>query len=285
MVLLSSIGASYANDTNNDTVVYPIDPALLYSGSLTIQIDPTTVHVNDTIEIIVTATNSGLVDWGQLKIFMPVPAGTQYVSFVVPNRNLQYYDPTTGIWNVVQMKHFERGQQKTAILTVKVLPSAAGKTLKATASFNSLILEGYNVDMAGQVADARAYTITVAANSNSSGNNGNNGNGKNGNNGNGSNGNNSDGKNGNNSDGKSPDPLINTNGASQIVPDINNFTNSNANGPLTAQSGGGGGGKKSYDISQIPPISKNDLLSYLIAALVIIGMIVAGYYYGIKNED
>jgi uncharacterized repeat protein (TIGR01451 family) len=277
LVFLSSFGVSYA-----DPVVYPIDPATLYSGSLTVQINPTPIHVNDTIMIIVTATNTGTADWGQLKIYMPVPTGTQFVSFVVPDRNLQNYDPSTGIWNVVQMKHFDRGQQKTAILTVKVLPSAAGKKLRATASFRTLILEGYGINMAGQAANARADVQTVLIKGNGPGTGPGSGPGTGPGTGPGSGPGTTD--NANNGTTTSLDPLINSNGDSKAISKLNNYTNSQPN-PLTSQSGGGGGGgKKVYDVS-LPSISKDDLPSYLIAVVLIIGMIAAGYYYGMKKED
>ena len=162
LMIISSLGAVYAgpngsdngssggtsgNGNNTDVVVkYPIDPSLLFSYSLTVNA-PETAKVNDTVQIIVTATNTGLVDWCPLKISTPLPPDTQFVSLVVPDRNLQNYDPSTGIWDVYRMRHIERGQQKTAILTVKILDSAAGKRLPVVARFNQLVLEGYGVDV------------------------------------------------------------------------------------------------------------------------------------------
>ena len=108
----------------------------------------------------------GLVDWGNLTIYAPVPAGLQFLSFEAPGLTMQNYDPTTGIWNVYQMRDFNRGQQKTGIITAKVLPSAAGKTITATAKFNSLVLEGYNINMVsdypGDIPFTAPATTTVA---------------------------------------------------------------------------------------------------------------------------
>jgi len=287
-------GSGNSTDTTNDDVLFPIDPALLYSGSLSVGVSQSTVHVNDTVQIVVTATNTGLVDWCPLKIFMPVPSDTQFVSFVVPDRNLQNYDPGTGIWDVYRMRHIERGQQKTAILTVKILDSAAGKTLPVVANFNQLVLEGYGVDYTSNVAAARSTSIQVLPINNGTGTNGNNGKGDNGTTGNGIDGtngtktNNGDGDNDTNGNDKNPISVIGDKINSHI---ITNMTQSSDNNPSKSlQSGGSGGGgganpQKAFEIDKVSPVSKDDTFSYLIAVLLIIGMIVAGYYYGIKRED
>ena len=111
------------------------------------RISPTSLHVNDTVEITVVATNTGFVDWEEETISAPVPAGLQFLSFSAPGLSMQDYDSSSGIINVYQMRFFNRGQQKTWIITAKVLPSAAGKTITATANFNSLVLAGYNTNM------------------------------------------------------------------------------------------------------------------------------------------
>jgi uncharacterized repeat protein (TIGR01451 family) len=276
----SSSGGSSGNGNSTDVEVkYPMDPTLLFSGSLSIGVSQSTVKVNDTVQIIVTATNTGLVDWCPVKIYMPVPPDTQFVSFVVPDRNLQNYDPSTGIWDVYRMRYIERGQQKTAILTVKVLDSAAGKTLPAVTNFNQLVLEGYGVDVT-YLTNSRSTSIYVEPLGGGPGKDGN--------------------KTGNetgNHTGTDPNGNDNGNGPHHItIPGdkvnaniIQNLTQSSDNSPSKSlQSGGAGGGNenpKAYEIDQVPPISKDDIPSYLIAVLLIIGMIVAGYYYGIKKED
>lgn len=287
-------GSGNSTDTTNGTILIPIDPSLLYSGSLSVGVSQQTVHVNDTVQIVVTATNTGLVDWCPLKIYMPVPSDTQFVSFVVPDRNLQNYDPSTGIWDVYRMRNIERGQQKTAILTVKVLDSAAGKTLPVVANFNQLVLEGYGVDYTSNVAAARPSSIHVLPISTGNGNNGTNGTGDNGTNGNGNNGtngtknDNGKGDNDSNGNGKNPISVVGDKINNNI---IKNLTQSSDNTPgKSLESGGSGGGgganpQKVFEIDKLSPISKEDMFSYLIAVLLIIGMIMAGYYYGIKRED
>jgi hypothetical protein len=281
LMIISSFGAVYApNGSHNSTdeIKYPMDPSLLFAYGLSVSA-PDTANVNDTIQIIVTPTNMGLVDWCPLKIYIPVPPNTQFVSFVVPGRNLQNYNPSTGIWDVYRMRHIERGQQKTAILTVKILDSAAGKTLPVVTNFKQLVLEGYGVDVTDQTF-ARSTSIHVKPLGGGPGKDGN--------------------KTGNETGdhtGTTPNGDGNGNGPDHVtVPGntlngniLQNLTQSSDNSPSKSlQSGGAGGGNenpKAYEIDQVSPISKDDLPSYLIAVILITGMIVAGYYYGMKKED
>lgn len=170
---ISAVNAENPQQIMNDsssTVPYPVDPTLLYSSSLSLVTSEATAHVGDTVQILVTITNTGLVDWGHVSVYLPVPNGTKFVSFVVPDRNIQNYDPDTDVWNVYRMRYNERGQQKTGILTVEVLPEAAGKTLSVMAKFNQLVLEGYGIDMAKQDPLARSTRIVVLNGGNSNGN-------------------------------------------------------------------------------------------------------------------
>lgn len=294
LIMVSSLGAAYAapngsdngssggtsgNGNDTDVVIsYPMDPSLLFSYSLTVNA-PETAQVNDTVQIIVTATNTGLVDWCPIGLNMPLPPDTQFVSFIVPDRNLQNYNPSTGIWDVYRMRHIERGQQKTAILTVKILDSAAGKKLPVVASFNHLVLEGYGVDVTDQTF-ARSTSINVKSLGGGPGKDGN----KTGN----ETGNHTGTDPTGDDNGKGPDHI--TIPGDKLNSNIlQNSTPSSDNSPTKSlQSGGAGGGNenpKAYEIDQVPPISKDDLPSYLIAVILIIGMIVAGYYYGMKKED
>ncbi len=167
---ISAVNAENPLQVTNTCSTDPIitDPTLLYSGTLTVVVNPTTAHVNDTVQFIVTVTNTGLVDWSSLKIYIPIPKGLQFVSFVVPDEILQNYDPSTGIYDLYRMQHYGRGQQKTAILTLKVLPEAAGKTLDITARFQQMVLEGYGIDMASKVQSARSNSLVIMNNGNTS---------------------------------------------------------------------------------------------------------------------
>ena len=298
LTLLSSMGNVFAengsgipledNSSNDSVVVVPIDPTLLFSGYLSVQFVPTTAHVNDTVQIIITATNNGLVDWCPLTIYAPVPDGLQFISFVVPGRNLQNYNPSTGIWDVYRMRHIERGQQKTAIITAKVLPSAAGKPIVATAQFRTLVLEGYGVHMEHSYAVSRTRPDTLTVIDDSSSSIGNNTNGTTtGNNTGNKTGNKTDDSNGNKTG--NDNDLVNSLGNALNGSVLTNLNQANDNTPIknlqTGGGSGGGKGEKLYEISKIPPISSNDLISYIIAVLLIIGLIVTGYFYGIKRDE
>jgi uncharacterized repeat protein (TIGR01451 family) len=166
IIIFSCISAVNAENPqqvqNSPTVPYPADPTMLYSSSLFLATSETTAHVGDTVQIIVTLTNTGLVDWNPVSLYIPIPNGTQFVSSVVPdrNQNLQNYNPLTGVWNLNSITHIEGGQQKTVCLTVKVLPEAAGKTLNIIAKVNQLLLEGNGIDMTKQIP-VRSTSIYV----------------------------------------------------------------------------------------------------------------------------
>ena len=128
---VSAMGSAFAEPTS--TCPYS------FEGSLYDYVSSTTVHVNDTFTITVTAENSGLGDWENVMIYAPIPEGLQYISHVMPDINSQDYYLSTGIWNMQQMKWTGRGHHKSMILTVKALPESAGKTLSFSSRFTSLI--------------------------------------------------------------------------------------------------------------------------------------------------
>jgi uncharacterized repeat protein (TIGR01451 family) len=282
--IFSTMGAISADGEGNDTpIVLPIDPTTLFNGYLTVSVNPQVANVGDTVTITVTATNNGLVDWCPLKIYMPVPDGLQYMSFVVPDRNLQNYNPSTGIWDVYRMRCIERGQQKTAILTAKVLPAAAGKNIKATARFDTLVLEGYGIHMENRVAAARADTLTILSKNDTD-----NGNGNGTGNGTGNGAGNGTGNGNGNGTGSGAD-LIDTLGNAELASAIGNLTASDKNNPLqNLQTGGGGGSgnKKANEVNVTTPQAQdNTPAMYILAVLLIIGLLAAGYFYGIKREE
>jgi uncharacterized repeat protein (TIGR01451 family) len=172
---ISAVNAENPQQVTNDsssTVTYPVDPTMLYSSSLSLITSEATAHAGDTVQIIVTLTNTGLVNWNNVSLYIPIPNGTKFVSSVVldRNQNLQNYNPLTGVWNINNITHIERGQQKTLCLTVKVLPEAVGKTLRVMAKFNQLLLEGSGIDMSNQAPSARSVSLVVLNGGNCSGN-------------------------------------------------------------------------------------------------------------------
>ncbi|MBP2046998.1 chitobiase/beta-hexosaminidase C-terminal domain-containing protein [Methanobacterium aggregans] len=127
-----------------------------------VDFNQTTANVGDTVSITVTAINNGFFDWSPVKVYVPLPDGLQFMSFVVPDKTLQEYDPTTGIWDLNTLNHDERGHQKSLIITAKVLPEAAGKELVATAKFDKLVMEGSNVHMENETPPAKSSILKVS---------------------------------------------------------------------------------------------------------------------------
>jgi uncharacterized repeat protein (TIGR01451 family) len=138
-----------------------------FSGYLSVEFDKTTANVGDTVTMTVTASNEGLDSWYPVKIYAPIPSGMQYVSHVVPDKTLQNYNPGSGIWDVNRMRHDERGHLKTLIITLKVLPEAAGETIRGYTSFQTLMIEGTGKDLlaSGEVPNSRTATINIEAES------------------------------------------------------------------------------------------------------------------------
>ena len=132
-----------------------------FSGYLSVEFDQTTASVGDTVTMTVTASNEGLDSWCPVKIYAPIPSGMQYVSHIVPDKTLQNYDPGSGIWDVNRMRHDERGHLKTLIITLKVLPEAAGENIKGYTSFQTLMLEGTGENLLDSGDNSRTATITI----------------------------------------------------------------------------------------------------------------------------
>jgi uncharacterized repeat protein (TIGR01451 family) len=150
-------------------IVLAMGPVFAYppsfAGDLSVDASPTTVHVNDTVTLTVTAENSGLGDWENVMIYAPIPAGLQYVSYVIPSRTIPY-NPSMGIWNLQQLNWNGRGHSKELIITTRVLPEAAGKTLRFTSRFTSLIFVDMNGNHTDMVANGWAPTTTRTVNIN-----------------------------------------------------------------------------------------------------------------------
>lgn len=297
-IMLTSIGLVSAGDgdmtptnsditpSGNDTsgnlpdvtpILLPINPLELYDGSLYVKFLQNTAHVNDTVQIEVTASNNGFCDWCPLMIYVPVPNGLQFLSFYAQGLTMQNYDPSTGIWNVYRMRDFNRGSTKTALITVKVPQSAEGKTFQATARFNTLVLEGYGIDYASHTSPARPDTLTILKKNETPpippkppGNNGGT----------------IPGKSSGNVPGLS-NALLNSNGNSLIADKISNIMNSlNKNPLLNSQAGGGSGTQnKIYGITKVSPIKSSDSLGYIFAILLVIGMIGVGIYIELKRSQ
>ena len=289
IVFISSIGSAFAdNQTNqggngnpggsqgdNGTVKLPINPLLLFSGSISEEFSQSTAHVGDTVTLTITASNDGLVDWDPVVVSAPIPAGLEFISFIVPDRTVQDYDTGSGIWNIIQMKSTERGHLKYIIITTKVLPSAEGQTLVAHANYNTLVLEPYGVHAENMVSGTSA-TLTVLGGNNGNGNGIGSGNG---------NGNGNGTGNGNGNGTGNGNALINNPGNSQLASAISNLTTSKNNPLLDSQTGGGGGNGKANIVSTVPPETKNvPPVSYIFVIIILVGLVIVGYIYGIRSK-
>ncbi|SCG84723.1 DUF11 domain-containing protein [Methanobacterium congolense] len=253
------------------------------AAGLTAELDPRTAQVGDTVTLTVTANNDGLYDWYPVIIRVTHSSGLEFQSFIVPDKTLQNYDESTGIWNVNRMRHEERGLLKTLVITYKVMPSAAGKTLTASARFKTLQIEATGDDITNNYPAARTDSLTVSSSNGNTGHGNGTGNGTGTGNGSGTgNGNGTGSGNGNgNGNGNS---LIDASGNSKLASAIGNMTSSNKNSPLkNLQGGGGGGSGKAYEVTTTPQKTNPDYL-YILVALLLIGLILAGYFYGVRRE-
>lgn len=308
-------------------------------AELNVEVSPTSANVGDTVTITVSASNDALVDWYPVIIVAPIPEGLQYISHVVPDKQRQDYDPSSGVWDVNRMRHDERGHLKVLIITTKVSPEAAGKEIRASAWFETLVIEPIGLDIAGQQPRARAdvltippsptpiadftatpttgkapltvkftdqsrgtvtawlwdfgdgsastsqnpvhvydkpgnYTVTLTA-MNSTGQDpetkpnyitvtGDPG---------------DDGEKGNHGNNIG---IVNGSG-NNLIDAMKNLTASSENNPLSNLQKGGGGNNKAYEI-EVPPTQNDPFSLYILAALLIIGLIAIGYFYGIKNK-
>lgn len=247
-------------------------------ADVTVEVSPTTAHIGDTVTITVTASNDYLLDFSPVVVYAPIPEGLQYLSHVVPDRQRQDYDPGSGLWDVNRMRHDERGHLKYLIITTKVLPSAAGKQIHASAWFERLVIERTGTDITSEQPQARADTLRISSESEEDTNHGS-GNGT----GNGTGSGNGNGTGSGTGDGNS---LINSVGNTKLSNVMSNFTNpGNEDNPLLNLQKGGGGNGKSYEIinaTKNSPTSQ-DTSYAILAILAVIAIIAYGYYKEMKS--
>lgn len=237
-----------------------------------------TLHVGDTVYLTVLLVNTGPYGWSQLKVYAPIPYGLKYESFIVPDKQVQDYNPENGIWNVIRMEPYDRGAVKELIITTKVLPEAEGREMRFTASFYSLELEGNGTDlvathqapivnypavMPAVLTDIKKNNTPPVNQTIPQGNR--------------------TGNQGGNHTGNGID-LFNSSGNTRLADIMKNFTTSQENEPLkNIQTGGSSG--KTYEISMDRPQTQdNPMAMYILAILLIAGLLVTGYFYGIRRD-
>jgi PKD repeat protein len=321
-------------------------------AELSVEMEPkTNLHVGDTVTITVSASNDMIFDWYPVQVYVPIPNGLQYVSHVVPDRVLQNYDPSSGIWDVNRMRHDERGHLKTLIINCKILPSAAGERIIAKAKFQQVVIELNGRDITADQAPARddisdpvallsppgagftAYpptgaspltvdftdtssnyptswqwnfgdgttsklqnpqhtytesgkytvslTVTNSAGSDSEvkssyitvtgGGTGTNGTG---------------GGNGTGNGGYNQNGLITSFGNTKVQAALQNFTAGGSNDPLLNQrKEGGGNNGKTYEVTKDSSQNLGQMTNYLLAVLLIVALLLIGYFYGIRRKE
>lgn len=260
-----------------------------FSGYLSVEFDQTTASIGDTVTMTVTASNEGLDSWCPVKIYAPIPSGMQYVSHIVPDKTLQNYNPSSGIWDVNRMRHDERGHLKTLIITLKVLPEAAGERLTGSATFDTLMIEetGENLVAAG-LPPVRKTIVTIEPEEENEEEEYGNGNGNGSGSGNGTG--NGTGSGSGTGAGSGSSTGFDVATFSGLVKNSNLIYNSTGLGAgpstLDLQSGGGGGNGKTYEVFNSTLDSETDPkdLVYGFAALLLVALIILGYLYGTKMK-
>ena len=259
----NNISGVFDNNTISSSPLTSSNSPATFYGTINDYADSYDVHVGDTFTITVSADNSGLGDWENVLLYAPIPTGLQYISHVMPDITSQDYDPSTGIWNIQQMKWTGRGHHKYMIITVKALPEAEGKTLSFSSRFTSLIfVEAYGnhtrTDMVANGWAPPGNTINIKVLPSDTY--------------------------------PIPPPPPVPPGPGLGPGDGPGNGNSNLkNNIMTAlgksqlQTGGGGGNGKAYEVTKASK-AQNASSMYLLALLLIVAMILAGYFYGIRKE-
>ena len=99
--LAGTVNANIAPSDNNSTIILPSNDDSLIFGHLFVLANQTTANVNDTVSIIDTVDNLGMINWQNVLVYIPIPKGLEYLSYSLPSYNdTSYYDPTTGIWSI-----------------------------------------------------------------------------------------------------------------------------------------------------------------------------------------
>ncbi|MDO8870149.1 MAG: hypothetical protein Q7V10_05300 [Methanobacteriaceae archaeon] len=246
------------------------------SGVLTVQFNKQSVNVGDQVQITVNAYNTGTVGWNNVIVSLPVPDGLKYLSHYTSVSKADY-SSSSGSWVVGNMRHDSNGKTKTIYISFEVLPSAEGKTVRANGHFNSITLETTQAQFASHVSSASPDTLKVKINKNETGNGTGNGTGSGNGAGNGT----------GNGTASFYEEIFGNIVKSDNTTGIGNNLEYKAN--ILQSSGGGEGqeGKNAYEVTKEntePQQTPSNLLQALIAGLIICGLIVFGYFKGIRGN-
>lgn len=271
LVIFSSSGAVFADS----------------SGFLTVQFNKQSANIGDQVQLTVTAYNTGTVGWNNVIVSIPVPEGLKYLTHYTTVSKADY-SSSSGSWVVGNMKHDSNGKTKTLYISFEVLPSAEGKTVRATGHFSSITLETTQSQFASHVSSASPDTLKVQINETETGNGTGNSTGQ----GNGTGNGDGNGTGTGNSTGNGTavyeelfGKITNINFASIGTSQLDKFN------ALQNSNGGVGGGKGSnnnaYEVTKDntePQQTPSNLWQALIAGLIICGLIVFGYFKGIRGK-
>lgn len=240
-----------------------------------VEVSPETAQVGDTVTITVTVENDVLVDCSPVIVYAPIPAGLQYLSHVVPDRQRQDYDPDTGIWDVNRMRHDERGHLKYLIITTRVLPQAAGESIIAEAMFEKFVIESTGMDITSQQSPARPDTLTISPIEDGDDNDDNDG----------GNENDTPGTGGGFGGGNGTGVGTSSGSGTNLLNLMRNFTASSEENPFSNLQRGGGGTGKAYEVSNATdtPTTPQNTLYGILAIVAITAIIALGYYKEIRN--
>ncbi len=264
-------------------------------ATIGVKFDKGTVHVNDTINLIITITNPGPDDLSNVAIYAPFPNGLNLMSFSTGTTK-NNYNIDSGIWQVDYLRLSSRGGGvKTLTITAMVGPELAGKTVKATADYISVSSGDPPIPLNGlsgssttlKVLDNNTINSTNNSTNNSTGNETNN---------------NTDNITNNVTDNSKNNITANDTNNSLIknnsinLQNINTtksaltqtLSNNNTNGTNIGKNGQilpntNPSYQKAYEVYSNPNTENSPLMVYVVGLLAIMGLVAIGYFYGVKK--
>ncbi len=173
MVIVSSIsGLTYASESDSVNGTSNGTSGGKASAKISINFDRSEAKVGDTVIITVAIINDGSIDLTNILVLAPLPEGLKYLSHATDTNKALY--SASGVWDVGNLRTTSRlGGVKYLYLTAKVLPSAEGKNLIATATYLSVEPESNDVTFQkpGTASSAlRIEKIEETGNGNATGN-------------------------------------------------------------------------------------------------------------------
>ncbi|MEW6010946.1 MAG: hypothetical protein CIT03_06780 [Methanobacterium sp.] len=173
IIIVSSIsGLTFASESDSINETSNGTSSGKASARISINFDRSEAKVGDTVIITVAIINDGNIDLTNIMVLVPLPEGLQYLSHATDTSKALY--SAAGVWDVGNLRTTSRlGGVKYLYLTAKVLPSAEGKNLIATARYLSIEPESTdtNFQKPGMASSTlRIEIIEESGNGNATGN-------------------------------------------------------------------------------------------------------------------